>query len=144
MSPQLKFVSGENLIERPNQIEGLPARRVKKRALLATNAFNYPQYTVIQPRFHDIGPIALFVCLFFWGGGEGGQTLIRYFFRLFIRLKRPEGAYFCYCAYVLRTSTYSGFLWVMPTNTWIFLRGLKLWGEKELIQKEIIRFQFGR
>ena len=119
MSPQLKFVSGENLIERPNQIEGLPAR-VKKPALLATNAFNYPQYIVIQPRFHDIGPTALFVCVFFFGGGwRGTKTLIRYFFRLFIRLKR-------------RTSRYSGFLWVVPTNAWIFLRGLKLWGEREI------------
>ena len=28
------------------------------------------------------------------------------------------------CAYVLRISRYSGFLWVVPTNTGIFLRGL--------------------
>ena len=33
------------------------------------------------------------------------------------------------CAYVLRISRYSGFLWVMSTNTGIFLRGLKLCGE---------------
>ena len=31
-----------------------------------------------------------------------------------------DGAYFCYCAYVLRISKYSGFLWVMPTNKGIF------------------------
>ena len=30
---------------------------------------------------------------------------------------------------VLRISRYSGFLWVVPTNTGIFLRGLKLYGE---------------
>ena len=35
-------------------------------------------------------------------------------------------AYFCYCAYVLRISRYSGFLWVMPINTGIFLGSLKL------------------
>ena len=37
-----------------------------------------------------------------------------------------DGAYYCYCAYVLRISRYSGFLSVMLTNTGIFLRGLKL------------------
>ena len=37
-----------------------------------------------------------------------------------------DGAYYCYCAYVLRISRYSDFLSVMPTNTGIFLRGLKL------------------
>ena len=40
------------------------------------------------------------------------------------RLK--DGAYYCYCAYVLRISRYSGFLWVVLTYTGIFLRGLKL------------------
>ena len=40
-----------------------------------------------------------------------------------------EGAYYCYCAYVLRISRYSDFLSVMLTNTGIFLRGLKLSGE---------------
>ena len=45
----------------------------------------------------------------------------------FITLK--DGAYYCYCVYVLRISRYSGFLWVMLTNTGIFLRGLKLSGE---------------
>ena len=43
-----------------------------------------------------------------------------------------DGAYFCYCAYVLRISRYSGFLWVVPTNTGIFLSGLKLCEEAEL------------
>ena len=32
-----------------------------------------------------------------------------------------DGAYYCYCAYVLRIWRYSGFLWVVPTNTGIFL-----------------------
>ena len=41
-----------------------------------------------------------------------------------------DGAYYCYCAYVLRISRYSGFLSVMLTNTGIFLRGLKLSGER--------------
>ena len=40
-----------------------------------------------------------------------------------------DGAYFCYCAYVPRISRYSGFLSVVPTNTGIFLRGLKLYGK---------------
>ena len=40
-----------------------------------------------------------------------------------------DGAYFCYCAYVLCISRYPVFLWVVPTNTGIFLRGLKLCGE---------------
>ena len=40
-----------------------------------------------------------------------------------------DGAYFCYCAYVLRISRYSGFPLVMLTNTVIFLHGLKLSGK---------------
>ena len=40
-----------------------------------------------------------------------------------------DGAYYCYCAYVLRISRYSDFLWPRLTNTGIFLRGLKLSGE---------------
>ena len=37
-----------------------------------------------------------------------------------------DGAYYCYCAYVLLISRYSDFLSPMLTNTGIFLRGLKL------------------
>ena len=40
-----------------------------------------------------------------------------------------DGAYYCYCAYVLRISRYSSFISVMLTNTGIFFRGLKLSGE---------------
>ena len=40
-----------------------------------------------------------------------------------------DGAYYCYCAYVVRISRYSSFLLVMLTNRGIFLRGLKLSGE---------------
>ena len=40
-----------------------------------------------------------------------------------------DGAYYCYCAYVLRISRYSDFLSPVLTNTEIFLRGLKLSGE---------------
>ena len=40
-----------------------------------------------------------------------------------------DGAYYCYCAYVLRISRYSDFLSPMLTNTGISLRGLKLSGE---------------
>ena len=43
--------------------------------------------------------------------------------------KLKDGAYYCYCAYVLRISRYSDFLSPMLTNTGIFLRGLKLTGE---------------
>ena len=35
-----------------------------------------------------------------------------------------DGASFCYCAYVLRISGYSGFLRNLSPNTTIFLRGL--------------------
>ena len=45
----------------------------------------------------------------------------------FLGLK--DSAYFCYCTYVLRIARYTGFLWVVPTITGIFLRGLKLCGE---------------
>ena len=43
----------------------------------------------------------------------------------------PHGAYFCYCAYVLRISKYSGFLWVVPTNTGIFFARLKTMRKKQ-------------
>ena len=42
-----------------------------------------------------------------------------------------DGAYFCYCSYVLPISRYSGFLWVVPTNTGIFLRGFKAMQRKQ-------------
>ena len=45
-----------------------------------------------------------------------------------------DGAYYCYCAYVLRISRYSGFLWVVATNTGIILRGLNLCGESRTQQ----------
>ena len=45
------------------------------------------------------------------------------------RIDFKDGAYYCYCAYVLRISRYSDFLWVVLINTGIFLRGLKLSGE---------------
>ena len=48
---------------------------------------------------------------------------------IFIGISPKDGAYYCYCAYVLRISRYSDFLSPMLTNTGIFLRGLKLSGE---------------
>ena len=48
-----------------------------------------------------------------------------------------DGAYYCYCAYVLRIARYSGFLWMVPTNTGIFLRGLKLYGEWRTYQMSL-------
>ena len=36
--------------------------------------------------------------------------------------KIKDGAYYCYCAYVLRISRYSDFQLPMLTNTGIFLR----------------------
>ena len=71
-----------------------------------------------------------------------------------------DGAYFCYCAYILHISRYSGFLWVVPTNTGIFLCSLKLCGESRTYQgllvsrkkiggitihfAEIMKLQFGK
>ena len=49
-----------------------------------------------------------------------------------------DGAYYCYCAYVLRIARYSGFLWVVPTNTRIFLRGLNLYGESRTYQMLLV------
>ena len=42
-----------------------------------------------------------------------------------------DSAYFCYCACVLCISRCSGFLWVVPTYTEIFVHGLKLCGESK-------------
>ena len=49
-----------------------------------------------------------------------------------------DGAYFCYCAYVLRISRYLGFLWVVPINTGIFLCGLNLCRESRTEQVLLI------
>ena len=49
-----------------------------------------------------------------------------------------DGAYFCNCAYVLRISRYSGFLWVVPTYIRIFLRGLKLCRESRTLQVVLV------
>ena len=49
-----------------------------------------------------------------------------------------DGAYYCYCAYVLHIARYSGFLWVVPTNTGIFLRGVKLYGERRTYQMLLV------
>ena len=46
-----------------------------------------------------------------------------------VSMALKDGAYYCYCAYVLRISRYSDFLSPMLTNTGVFLRGLKLSGE---------------
>ena len=45
-----------------------------------------------------------------------------------------RGAYFSNCAYILRIWRYSGFLWVVLTNTGIFLRCLKLSEESKTQQ----------
>ena len=55
-------------------------------------------------------------CSHFWGNPAALRTF-------------KNVAYFCNCAYVLRISRYSGFLWTVPSNTGIFLRGLKLCGQ---------------
>ena len=49
-----------------------------------------------------------------------------------------DGAYYCYCANVLHILRYSCFLWVVPTNTGIFLRGLKLYGESRTCQMLLV------
>ena len=54
------------------------------------------------------------------------QKLASLFFRRFIVCVVKDGAYYCYCAYVLRISRDSDFLSPMLTNTGIFLHGLKL------------------
>ena len=50
----------------------------------------------------------------------------------FLPLK--DGASFYFCAYVLPISGYSGFLRNLPTNTTIFLRGLRLCGKSRYQQ----------
>ena len=60
---------------------------------------------------------------------RGAAFGIQFVTKLIIREFIKDGGYYCYCAYVLRISRYSGFLSVMLTNTGMFLRGLKLSGE---------------
>ena len=45
---------------------------------------------------------------------EGTLSHAEYFGKTFPCARLKVGAYFCYCAYVLRISRYSGFLWVVP------------------------------
>ena len=63
-----------------------------------------------------------------WGGG-GGRVLRPPLSGISGSASLKDGAYYCYCAYVLRIFRYSDFLSVMLTNTGILLRGLKLSGE---------------
>ena len=72
-----------------------------------------------------IGPLTKYDAL--WVNGDQVMNLeIR--FKIHTNVFK-DGAYYCYCAYVLRILRYSDFLSVMLTNTGIFLRGLKLSGE---------------
>ena len=54
-----------------------------------------------------------------------GAGLITDQFLIWLALIK-DGAYYCYCAYVLRISRYSDFLLLVLINTGIFLRGSKL------------------
>ena len=64
---------------------------------------------------------------------------IRKFAKLIYRGKLiKDGAYYCYCAYILRIVRYSAFLWVVHTNTGIFLHGLKLYGESRTYQMILV------
>ena len=45
-----------------------------------------------------------------------------------------DGAYLCYCVYVLRILRYSNFLWVTLIKTGIFLRSSRLCGESRTKQ----------
>jgi len=60
------------------------------------------------------------------GGGLSSNIRISLQYSLYV-LKMV--ASFCYCAYVLRIPGYSGFLRNLPTNTTIFLHGLRLCGK---------------
>ena len=59
------------------------------------------------------------------------KNMLPFQFQDQILLPRPfkDGAPFCYCAYVLCISGYSGLLRNLPTNTTILLRGLRLRGK---------------
>ena len=70
--------------------------------------------------------------IFIGGVGSWGGILSIQLFRF------KDGAYYCYCAYVLRIARYSGFLWVVPTNTGIFLRSLKLYRESRTYQMSLV------
>ena len=81
-------------------------------------SFNYPMSSLVPKRAHK------------------RPSLLRQRVRVWLINQRccghwaiKDGAYYCYCAYVLRISRYSDFLSPLLTNTGIFLRGLKLSGE---------------
>ena len=56
-------------------------------------------------------------------GEENGSTEMAGVL-LSLQSSLKDGAYYCYCAYVLRITRYSDFLSPMRTNTGIFLRRL--------------------
>ena len=72
------------------------------------------------------------VCCTRVGAGVSGIQSFELAFGHTVRGSLKDGAYYCYCAYVLRISRYSDFLSPMLTNTGIFLRGLKLPEEVDL------------
>ena len=67
-------------------------------------------------------------CLCKYGACSYGLRVFSCSIKL-LNVNVKDGAYYCYCTYVLRISRYSDFLSPMLTNTGIFLRGLKLSGE---------------
>jgi len=88
--------------------------------LRCSKKFFFPWYSALHFSTKTDNPIYLTILFpwFHYGNLEW-----------FIRRTIKDGAYYCYCAYVLRISRYSYFLSPMLTNTGIFLRGLKLSGE---------------
>ena len=76
----------------------------------------------------SVFPVCLFV---FEGCRVDGKECLHSQKVSFICLEfLKDGAYYCYCACVLCILRYLGFpLVVVPINTGIFLRGLKLCGE---------------
>ena len=49
--------------------------------------------------------------------------------------RAENGAYFCYCAYVLRISRYLGFLWVVPTLIQGYFCAVENYTEKAELSK---------
>ena len=79
-----------------------------KMSLVIKDAFSFPEPTIF---WMDPEPLVqqLKKKKKRWGSGDENVK---------------DDIYFFYCAYVLRISRYSGFPWVVPTNTGILLRSL--------------------
>ena len=115
IEPMGKYISGQSVVQEINTLLGL--NYLTRATLPRENAEKCTSSSAPCPSVYPNDPTI----------NSSYQSSRSFWSGEFQCIK--DGAFFCYCAYVLRISRYSGFLWMVPPNAGIFLCGLKLGGE---------------